>query len=94
MSTMLTKSGILVPLKNRGKENKLIPWAMINKEKIKPAIQRCTAPKHGIDIYIVDKKIDGKRLEAVFKTEREALKAVDIFLIENGREPEYILRRQ
>jgi hypothetical protein len=93
MSAIVTTSGILVPLKNRGKDNKLIPWSLVKKETIKPAIKRCTAPKHGVDIYVVEKTVDGKKLDAVFETEREALRAVDIFLIENGREPEYILRR-
>lgn len=93
MSASITTSGILVPIKNRGKDNKLIPWSLIKKEPIKPAIKRCTAPKYGVDIYLVEKTVNGHRLEAVYNTEREALRAVDIFLIENGKEPEYILRR-
>ena len=93
MTHRVTTAGVVVPLKNRGKETKLIPWSLVKKETIRPAIKRCTAPKHGVDIYLVEKTVNGHRLEGVYDTERDALRAVDIFLIENGREPEYILRR-
>ena len=93
MSVSVTTAGILIPIKNRGKENKLIPWSFVSKETIKPSIKRCTAPKYGVDIYLVEKTVNGQRLEGVYYTEREALRAVDIFLIENGRDPEHILKR-
>ena len=93
MSASVTTAGILIPIKNRGKDNKLLPWSFVKKETIKPAIKRCTAPKHGVDIYLVEKTVNGNRLECVYSTEREALRAVDIFLIENGREPEHILKK-
>lgn len=38
-------------------------------------------------------KYNVKRLSAVFKTEREAAKAVDLFYIRNGVEPVNILKR-
>jgi hypothetical protein len=93
MSASITTSGILVPVKNRGKENKLIPWSMVKKETIAPAIKHCVNEKYGVDLYIVDKVVEGNRLSEVFKTKRDAFKAVDIFLIQNGREPELILKR-
>ena len=93
MNLSCTTSGVLVPVKNLGKENKLIPWSMIKKETIVPSIRRCTNEKHGVDLYIVDKTVDGLRFTDVFDTKREAFKAVDIFLIQNGREPELILKR-
>ena len=93
MSVSVTASGILVPVKNRGKENKLIPWSHIKKEIIFPAIKHCTNEKYDIDLYLVDKMVDGDKLEGVYETKREAFKAVDIFLIQHGREPELILKR-
>jgi|TARA_Y100000289_G_scaffold34112_1_gene33697 hypothetical protein len=93
MSFSVTTAGILVPVKNRGKENKLIPWSMVKKETIVPAIKHCTNERYGVDLYLVDKTVDGTRFTEAFETKREAFKAVDIFLIQNGREPELILKR-
>ena len=93
MSVSVTTAGILVPVKNRGKDNKLIPWSMVKKDIVAPCVKHCTNDKHGVDIYLVEKTINGNRLEAVFETERDAFKAIDIFLIQNGREPELILKR-
>jgi hypothetical protein len=93
MNASVTTAGILVPVKNRGKENKLIPWSMIKKEIVVPAIKHCVNEKHGVDLYLVEKTVNGNRLEGVYATEREAFRAVDIFLIQNGREPELILKR-
>ena len=94
MTQQVTTSGVVVPLKNRGKETKLIPWSLVSKEFVRPAIRHITAPKHGVDVYSVDKKVGDNRLVGTYSTEREALKAVDIFLIRNGREPKYILRKK
>jgi len=44
-------------------------------------------------MYLVEKTVNGSRLEGVFETKREAFKAVDIHLIKNGREPELILKK-
>jgi hypothetical protein len=89
----LNKGGVFVPLVNRGKDKKLIPWSLINKETVMPSVKHCTSPKYGIDVYVVDKMVNGQKLSQVFSTKREALKAIDILLIRNGREPEHILKR-
>ena len=65
---------------------------MVKKETIAPAIKHCVNEKYGVDLYIVDKVVEGNRLSEVFETKRDG-KAVDIFLIQNGREPELILKR-
>jgi len=93
MSIKGTTRGILIPMKNRGKENKLIPWDMIKKETIVKSVRHCTNKHHGIDAYLVDKRIDGERMMELFETKREAFKALDMFLIRKGREPELILKR-
>lgn len=93
MSIKATSKGILVPMKNRGKENKLIPWNMIKKEGVIPSVRRCTNKHHDIDTYLVDKTIDGERMTELFETKREAFKAIDMFLIRKGRDPELILKR-
>ena len=90
----VNSSGIILPMKDIGKENKLIPWSLIKKETIAPAIKRCRNEKYGGDVYLVAKTVDGKKLDGVYETQREAFKAVDIFLIQNGREPELILKRK
>jgi hypothetical protein len=93
MNLSCTTSGVLVPVKNLGKENKLIPWSMIKRETVAPAVKHCVNEKYGVDMYLVDKTVNGERLERMFETKREAFKAVDIHLIKNGREPELILKK-
>ncbi len=94
MKVSINTTGVLVPLKGRGKENKLIPWSMIKKESIVPAVRRCTNEKHGVDIYMVRKVVNGEEHNSVHHSERDALKAVDMHLINNGKEPQYILKRK
>lgn len=93
MSASITTAGILIPIKNRGKDNKLIPWSMVKKVVVAPAIKHCTNEKYGLDMYLVEKTVNGSRLEGVYDTKREAFKAVDIHLIKNGKEPELILKK-
>ena len=58
----LNKGGVFVPLVNRGKDKKLIPWSLINKETVMPSVKHCTSPKYGIDVYVVDKMVNGQKL--------------------------------
>jgi len=93
MESKLNKGGIFVPLANRGKDKKLVPWSNITKKRVYPSVNHCVSEKYGIDSYLVEKTIDGKKMQRLFKTERDALKALDMFLITNGREPRHILKR-
>jgi len=93
MKAKLNKGGLFVPLTNRGKDKRLIPWSLIHKETVMKSVKHCTSPKYGIDVYVVDKTINGQKLSQVFPNKREALKAIDMLLIRNGREPEHILKR-
>ena len=93
MSVSVGNPGLIVQVNNTGKSSKLIPWSHVKKTTIARGVKKCEAPKYGIEIYLVDKTVDGNKLDAVYNTERDALRAVDIFLIENGREPEHILKR-
>ena len=93
MGPSLNKGGIFVPLANRGKERKLIPWKQIKRTKVHESVNHCTSKKEEIDVWLVEKTIKGNRIERLFSTEREALKALDIFLIKNGQEPRHILKR-
>ena len=90
---ILSRGGLLVDLKNRGKDKKLIPWSLINKDPVIRSIKHCTAPKYGIDVYLVDKTVNGNRISGVFSTKKEAMKAIDMQLIRNGREPQHILKK-
>tara|TARA_R100000329_G_C7604573_1_gene214501 strand:+ start:856 stop:1158 length:303 start_codon:yes stop_codon:yes gene_type:complete len=89
----MNKGGIFVPLANRGKDKKLIPWRHIKKKTVHESVKHCTSPKNDIDVWLVDKTIKGQKFERLFSTEREALKALDIFLIKHGQEPRHILKR-
>jgi len=93
MKAKLNKGGLFVPLTNRGKDKRLIPWSLIHKETVMKSVKHCTSPKYGIDVYVVDKMVNGQKLNQVFSNRRDALKAIDMLLIRNGREPEHILKR-
>jgi len=89
----MNKGGIFVPLDKRGKDKKLVPWRHIHKRAVHESVKHCTSPKNDIDVWIVGKTINGNKFERLFSTEREALKALDIFLIKHGQEPRHILKR-
>ena len=93
MDVGLNKGGIFVPLLNRGKEKKLVPWKQIKRDKIYESVKHCTSEKHNLDLWLVEKTLNGKRLERLYLSERDALVALDIFLIQNGEEPRHILKR-
>jgi len=90
----INNSGIIVPVKNTGKATKLIPWSMVDKKLIHPAIRHCKAPRYNVDVYLVEKTIKGNRLKQAYKTEKDAMMALDVFLIRNGMEPRHILKRK
>ena len=93
MSVSINSSGVLIPVKGVGKDNKFLPWSMVKKVTVAPAIKHCTNEKYGLNMYLVEKTVNGRRLEGVYDTKREAFKAVDIHLINNGKEPELILKK-
>ena len=93
MSVSINSSGVLIPVKGVGKDNKFLPWSMVKKVVVAPAIKHCTNEKYGLDMYLVEKTVNGSRLEGVYDTKREAFRAVDIRLIKNGKEPELILKK-
>ena len=93
MSVSINSSGVLIPVKGVGKDNKFLPWSMVNKVVVAPAIKHCTNEKYGLDMYLVEKTVNVSRLEWVYDTKREAFRAVDIHLIKNGKEPELILKK-
>ena len=93
MEVGLNKGGIFVPLLNRGKDKKLVPWKQIKRDKVHESVKHCTSEKCNLDLWLVDKTINGNRLERLYLSERDALVALDIFLIQNGKEPRHILKR-
>lgn len=48
---------------------------------------------YNLDVYLLDKSIEGEKIQGVFDSKREALKYFDIALISRGREPKYILKK-
>jgi hypothetical protein len=90
----INNNGIIVPVKNMGKATKLIPWSMVEKTLVHPSIRHCRAPRYNVDVYLVEKTINGNRLKQAYKTEKDAMMALDVFLIRNGMEPRHILKRK
>ena len=93
MSVSINSSGVLIPVKGVGKDNKFLPWSMVKKVTVAPAIKHCTNEKYGLNMYLVEKTVNGSYLEGVYDTKREAFRAVDIHLIKNGKEPQLILKK-
>lgn len=91
----LDNNGIRVPDPKSGKLVKFIPWGMINREKVMPCIDKVTGKTRDnkFEFYYVRKTVDGVQLEHFYATQRDAMKAIDIFLIRNGRDPEHILKK-
>jgi len=86
----LDKNGIRVPDPKSGKLVKFIPWGMINRERIIPNIDRMTSK---FEFYYVRKTVNGVQLEQIYPSKRDAMKAIDIFLIRNGKDPLHILKK-
>ena len=91
----LDKNGIRVPDPKSGKLVKFIPWGMINRERIIPNIDKMTGKNRDskFEFYYVRKTVDGVQLEQIYPSKRDAMKAIDIFLIRNGRDPLHILKK-
>ena len=91
----LDKNGIRIPDPKSGKLVKFVPWGMINRKKVLPNIDMVTGKNRdtNFEFYYVRKTVNGVQLEQIYPTQRDAMKAIDIFLIRNGRDPEHILTK-
>ena len=84
--------GLLVPNKTGGNTKKFIPWNLVEKTKVDKGIYKCSADD--AECWHVRKEVNHEKLDRIYMTERDALKAVDMLLIKNGREPQYILKKK
>ena len=93
MSVSINSSGVLIPVKGVGKDNKFLPWSMV--KKVLLPLPSSTAPMRSMVWTCTSSRstVNGSRLEGVYDTKREAFRAVDIHLIKNGKEPELILKK-
>jgi len=78
-----------------GKEGKFVPWSLIKKTNVGKCVKRYDGRNRDVKftIYYVEKAIKGNKMQATFNTEREALIAIDMFLIKNNMPPENILKK-
>jgi len=79
------------------KPRKTIYKGGIKKERIVPCCYKYSGVVDApglvtFEFYSVKKVIGGKEMQGEFETEREALKAIDMFLIRNRKEPKYIMK--
>ena len=91
----LDKRGIRIPDPKSGKLNKFIPWGLLKRERIVENVHKLTGRNRdfNFEVFYVKKTIDGNKLEKLYPSQREALKAIDIFLIRSGRDPQHILKK-
>jgi hypothetical protein len=68
---------------------------MINRERIIPNVDKMTGKNRDskFEFYYVRKTVNGVQLEQIYPTKRDAMKAIDIFLIRNGKDPVHILKK-
>lgn len=93
----ITSEGLRLPDNGKtGKEGKFVPWNLIKKTNVSKCVKKFDGRNRDIDftIYYVEKAINGNRIQATFNTKREALIAIDMFLIKNNLPPENILRKK
>lgn len=88
-----TNRGLLVPIENRGKTKKFIPWNIVDKTRVDAGIYKCESKADNVACWHVRKEVNHDKLDRIYMTERDALKAVDMLLIKHGREPKYILKK-
>tara|TARA_R100001440_G_scaffold65167_2_gene85951 strand:+ start:456 stop:752 length:297 start_codon:yes stop_codon:yes gene_type:complete len=84
--------GLLIPNKNTGKSKKFVPWKHVNKVKVDKGVYKFSVDN--VDCWHVRKEVNKQKLDRIYMSEREALRAVDMLLIKNGREPQYILKKK
>lgn len=71
----------------------MIQHPYIKKTLIHKAVRLHESNCGKIIFVTVTRKINGRKYEGAFNTEREALRYIDTMLIKEGREPEYILKK-
>ena len=91
-----TNRGLLVPNLKRsiGKTKKFIPWNMVEKTRVDAGIYKCESKSDNVACWHVRKEVNHEKLDRIYMTERDALKAVDLQLIKHGRDPKYILKKK
>jgi hypothetical protein len=92
----ITSDGLRLPDNGKtGKEGKFVPWSHIKKTNVSKCIKMYEGSNRDVDftIYYVEKAIKGNKMQATFNTKREALIAIDMFLIKNNMPPENILKK-
>ena len=92
---MLHKKGILIPDPKSGKENKFIPWSLTKRETLMPCLSKVTGRMRDMnfEVYYVRKSVNGNKIERLYPTERDALRAIDMLLMRNGQPPQHVFKK-
>lgn len=77
-----------------GKGVVTIPWNFLKKESTSTSgVKHITSKSDNLDVYVLDKKINGECIQGVFDTKRDALKHFDKALLARGRDPKFIFKK-
>ena len=77
-----------------GKGSVTIPWNFVKKKSTGVSgLKHVICKTNDVDLYVLEKMIDGQRVMGVFDTKREALKYFDKALISRGKEPKFIFKK-
>lgn len=72
-----------------------IPWSLLKKSPTEVrGLQKLTSRERDLDLFFLSKVIDGKRVEGVFDTEKEALTYFDRALMQRGKQPKYVFKKK
>jgi hypothetical protein len=84
-----------VKIKRNGKPDKLISWSSIKKHQLAKGVYRLESRFKGdnLNLYMANKTVNKVNMTGLYNTERECYKAIDLFLIKNGKEPKFILKK-
>lgn len=100
------KSGVeyvTVPLLERHggcdlKSRKMVTSKSITQTRVVPGVTKYSGVVEAsievsFEFYHVNKVVNGKKLRHFYGTEKEALRSIDMFLIREGKQPKYTLKK-
>jgi len=90
------RQGIRKESKRSGKPTLIsIPWSLIKKFPTGVrGLKRLVSRERELNLFFLSKCIDGRRIEGVFDTKKDALTYFDKALIGRGKQPKYVFKKK
>jgi len=90
------RQGLKKNSKRSGKSTLItIPWSLLKKSPTEVrGLKKLASRERDLDLFFLSKVIDGRRVEGVFDTKKDALTYFDRALIQRGKQPKYIFKKK